>query len=67
MSKVLKIAATVVAVAGIIVATGGAASFGLAGALSTTIAGTAISAGALLTVAHAIFGRACLLVGEALA
>lgn len=67
MSKVLKIAATVVAVAGIIVATGGAASFGLAGALSTTIAGTAISAGALLTVAHAISGRACLLVGEALA
>jgi|JI8StandDraft_2_1071088.scaffolds.fasta_scaffold02445_10 hypothetical protein len=66
MAKVLKVAATVAAIAGVIVATGGAAAFGVAGALGTTIAGTAISAGALLTVAHAVSGRACLLIKEAL-
>ena len=61
MSKLLKIAATVVGAAGIILATGGAAAFGIAGALSTTLAGTAITAGALLTVSSALSIGASLL------
>jgi hypothetical protein len=67
MSKVLKIAATVVGVAGIILATGGAATFGIAGALSTTLAGTAITAGALLTAAATLSRAASSLVREAVA
>lgn len=59
MSKVLKIAAAVVGAAAIIIATGGAAAFGIAGALSTTVAG--ISAGALLTVSSALSIGASLL------
>lgn len=68
MSKVLRIAAAGFAVAGLIVATGGAAAFGtLAGALGTTITGTAISASALLTAAHALHRKCSALLRERLA
>lgn len=59
MSKILKIGAAVVGAAALIIATGGAAAFGIAGALSTTVAG--ISAGALLTVSSALSIGASLL------
>lgn len=59
MAKVLKIAAAVTAIAAITIATGGAAAFGIAGALSTTVAG--ISAGALLTASSVLSIGASLL------
>lgn len=59
MAKVLKIAAAVTAIAAITIATGGAAAFGIAGALSTTVAG--ISAGALLTASSILSIGASLL------
>lgn len=59
MAKVLKIAAAVTAIAAITIATGGAAAFGVAGALSTTVAG--ISAGALLTASSILSIGASLL------
>jgi hypothetical protein len=59
MSKVLKIAAAVTAIVALTIATGGAAAFGIAGALSTTVAG--ISAATLLTVSSALSIGASLL------